>query len=334
MPRLRSLVQTTVLAALTGTSGIVYAASRSRPGTGGAAAPTPPPGLPPGRVVDVPGRGEMFVREAPGPHSDSPVVVLLHGWMFAADLNWFTCYGPVSEVARVIAVDHRGHGRGLRASEPFRLADVADDVAALLRHLGTGPVVAVGYSMGGAVAQLLWQRSPDVVHGLVLCATAASWADSPRNRLVWRGMGLLQVVLRVLPRFWWERLVHAQVSGRLPFAVTRMINSETPPEVLELLPWLIGELDRGSAEDVAEAGRELSRYDARGWLPSVDVPTAVVVTTRDQLVPPSDQRALAARIPGAQCYEVALDHDAAVADTGLFTATLRKALDHVLDARP
>src|SRR5690349_23831945 len=47
-----------------------------------------------------------------------------------------------------------------------RLADCADDAAALLETLGTGPVIAVGYSLGGPVAQLLWKRHPDLVSGL------------------------------------------------------------------------------------------------------------------------------------------------------------------------
>ena len=60
----------------------------------------------------------------------------------------------------VVALDHRGHGRGLQSDEPFRLADCADDVAALVDELGLGPVIVVGYSMGGPIAQLLWRRHP------------------------------------------------------------------------------------------------------------------------------------------------------------------------------
>jgi pimeloyl-ACP methyl ester carboxylesterase len=78
--------------------------------------------------------------------------------------------------------------RSAAAPEP-----VADDVAAVLEHLGVGPAVAVGYSMGGAVAQLLWQRHPQTVRGPVLCATAASWSESLRMRWGWRAMGALQV---------------------------------------------------------------------------------------------------------------------------------------------
>ena len=77
----------------------------------------------------------------------------------------------------MVALDHRGHGRGIRSRRPFHLEDCADDVAALTRELRLGPVTAVGYSMGGPIAQLLWRRHPEVVDGLVLCATAARFSD-------------------------------------------------------------------------------------------------------------------------------------------------------------
>ena len=319
--------------ALMTVGGVLYAASRSRPGTADVPPPMPPKTLPPARLVTVPGRGEIFVREARGLTDDAPTIALIHGWMFPADLNWHACYEPLAELGPVIAMDHRGHGRGSRPSEPFRLTDAADDIAALLRELGTGPVVAVGYSMGGTIAQLLWRRHPEVVRGLVLCATAASFADSTRHRWVWRAMGALQVMLRIVPRFWWERLARAQLAGALPFRVTRLITEDTPPEALELLPWIIGELDRGSAEDVAEAGRELGRYDARGWLVGVDVPTAVVVTARDRLVSPDHQRALAALVPGARTFEVPLDHDGPTSRPDQFCGALRAAIQDVCGRR-
>jgi pimeloyl-ACP methyl ester carboxylesterase len=331
----RVLFEITALTGLAAAAAALWAAARARPDGRGAPPPQPPAGLPPGRLVAVPGHGELFIREAPGPERSPdgrqpPTFLLLHGWMFPSDLNWFTLYGPLSEVGRVIAVDHRGHGRGTRPSTPFRLVDVADDAAALVRHLDAGPVIAIGFSLGGPVTQLLWRRHPELVRGLVLCATAASFSDSVRNKLVWRGMGLLQILLRLLPRHWWEDIVHRQARGELPIRVSRMITADTPPEVVELLPWIIGELDRGSAEDIAEAGRELGRYDGRGWLGNVDVPTGVVITTRDQLVPADDQRALAACIPRARSYEIPLDHDAPVSRPDVFAPALLQAIEDVL----
>ena len=93
------------------------------------------PDLPPGRHIHLPGRGTTYIREMPGPEG-APVVVLLHGWTATADLNFFTCYEELARHFRVIAMDHRGHGRGIRTSQPFRLSDCADDVASLADQLG------------------------------------------------------------------------------------------------------------------------------------------------------------------------------------------------------
>ena len=69
-------------------------------------------GLPTGRIVNVPSRGEMFLREASGPDASLPVV-LLHGWTLSADLNWFSGgYRVASSHGPMIAPDLRGHGRG------------------------------------------------------------------------------------------------------------------------------------------------------------------------------------------------------------------------------
>src|SRR4029078_1284546 len=69
-------------------------------------APEPPVPLPRGRVIHVPGRGEMFLRDSGG---DGPPVLLLHGWMFSADLNWYTTYGALEEAGyRVLAGQHHG----------------------------------------------------------------------------------------------------------------------------------------------------------------------------------------------------------------------------------
>ncbi len=161
----------------------------------------PPVELPPGRVVHAPGVGELFVRDSGG---DGPPVLLLHGWMFAADANWWPVYRPLEQAGhRVLALDHRGHGRGLRSPEPFRLLDCARDAAALLDALGTGPVVAVGYSMGGPVAQLLARERPDLVRALVLCATAPDWQD-PHLKAFWRTMALLRLALGLFPTAAWN----------------------------------------------------------------------------------------------------------------------------------
>jgi hypothetical protein len=72
--------------------------------------------------------------------------------------------------------------------------------------------------------------------------------------------------------------------------------------------WLLSELTRGSARDIAEAGREMGRFDSRPWLRPLKVPTAVVITTRDEAVSPRKQRELAAAL-GAPVFEAPIRHN-------------------------
>ena len=267
--------------------------------------PEPPVALPPGRVVHVAGRGELFYRDTGG---DGPVVLLLHGWVVTADLNWFLAYGPLSEAGyRVVALDHRGHGRGMRPLDPFRLADCAGDAAALLAHLGVERAVAVGYSMGGPIASLLARDHPERVSGLVLSATAPHW-QSRAMKLIWRAQGLTRLAGGIFPRGIW----------RAGFRLAGFPESAAAD-------WFISELTRGSGVDIAEAGREMGRYDARPWLPGIDVPAAVIVTTHDKSVPPATQRELVPLLRARQ-FDVKGDHDAVTTKSDRFNKVLIEAI--------
>jgi 3-oxoadipate enol-lactonase len=274
--------------------------------------PEPPEGLPPGRIVQVPGRGEFLVRDTGG---EGPVVLLLHGWMVTADTNWITMYGPLADAGyRVIALDHRGHGRGMRSPEPFRLAACAEDAAAVLRTEGIDRALVAGYSMGGPIACLLARDHRDLVDGVVLCATAPDWQE-PRMRRAWKAMALLRLQLGVFGDSAWRSWLR------------RMGLPDTPAT-----SWAAGELSRGNALDIAEAGRELGRYDARPWLASLGVPAAVIVTADDDLVPPRKQRELAALL-NAPVHEVPGRHTAVTLQAQPFAVALREALAEVAAAR-
>jgi pimeloyl-ACP methyl ester carboxylesterase len=250
--------------------------------------PVPPAELPPPRTLTVPGRGELFLRDTGG---EGPPVMLLHGWIVSADLNWWGAYDELRSAGyRVLAIDHRGHGRGLRQSEPFRLADCAADAAAAMRALDAAPGIVVGYSMGGAVAQLVARDHPDVVSGLVVSATAQHWQDRETRRY-WRLMGALGLMLSLAPHRTWR-------WGARRVGIPD--NDKTA--------WLLSELTRGSARDIAEAGREMERFDSRPWLGALEVPSAMVITTRDELIGQDRQRELAAALR-AEVFEVPLMHN-------------------------
>lgn len=92
--------------------------------------------------------------------------------------------------------------------------------------------------------------------------------------------------------------------------------------------WVASELSRGSARDIAEAGRELGRFDSSSWVGELPQPAAVLVMTRDRLVPPDRQRALAERL-GVEPLLLDADHDACSTRPAAFRSALLSALTAV-----
>jgi pimeloyl-ACP methyl ester carboxylesterase len=287
-----------------------------RPETAPPLDPTRPPHAPPGYITHLPGRGEIFYRYHRHPDPAAPTLLLLHGWTASADLQFFTAYEALAEGYSFVAVDHRGHGRGIRnALEPFTLEDAADDAAALVRILGLPSVIAVGYSMGGPIALHLWHRHRDLVAGVVLEATALEWRDRPGERLKWRSLSLLSMMLRA---WWYPHTVRA--------GLRRLVRGQ--PNLEPWVPWIEGEVHRNEVRAIIQAGRALAAYDARPFASSVDVPAGVLLTTADRLVKPSKQRALA-RAVRAEVLEVPGDHLSPWVLPDDFAAVTRRLVDSV-----
>lgn len=248
------------------------------------------------RHLTLPGRGDTVVRDIPGPPG-APAVLLLHGLGATARLNWGPSFRPLSAHFRVLSLDHRGHGRGLRTRR-FRLEECADDAVAAAAAVGAGRFLAVGYSMGGPIASLAWRRHPDRVAGLVLCATARHFAPRTLSRAARLLMPAVAEAARLAPS-----LVH----GRMLY---RMLSRIEHPELRDRVHEELGGHDPAT---VLQAAGAVGGFSSHDWIGRVDVPTAVVVTTRDPLVPTPRQRKLAASIPGAEVFEVKGDHEACVA---------------------
>lgn len=260
-----------------------------------------PVDLPAPRPLELPGRGRTCVVDVPGPEG-APTIILLHALATTAALSWYPSIGALSSHFRVIAFDQRWHGRGI-TSEHFRLADCADDVAAVADALGIDRFIVAGYSMGGAVAQLVWKRHRDRVDGLVLAATARNFRGKPTER-VWFGL------TKTAMTRWSDRAR----SGMLKVAET--LHDAAPAGLSSaadrIAPWAMAEFRSTSAWSMLAAIDEIGRFDSGPWIRRVDVPTSVIVATRDRFIPTRRQRRLAAAIPGAMSYDVEGNHAALV----------------------
>ena len=246
-----------------------------------------------GRTVVI-GRHEFFVREA-GPE-DAPVVVLVHGWVYASVGTWHHVIGPLAEQFRVIAVDLRNHGKSDRIRGRFEIEDACDETAAVLDTLDVSRATVVGYSMGGMVAQALAVRHPRLVGRLVLAGTAAFPVPERRGlaRAVFalgRAIGFYSPVFGARLSYWY--LLRTGAVAR------------------EHAAWLWETLADRDVDLYFQSAGAIWRFDARPWAGGIDVPTLVIVPTRDQLVPPPAQYELASLIPGAEIVElVGAKHEA------------------------
>ncbi len=273
------------------------------------------PFLLPGKIVDVPGRGEMFVRHHQHSDSSVPTLLLLHGWTASSDLQFFSAYEDLAKYFSIIGVDHRGHGRGLRPHCPVTLEDCADDAAAVARVLGATSVITVGYSMGGPISLLTAQRHPELVSGMVLEATALEWSGTRKEKNRMRFIGPV-----------------SHIVGRP--RVLRWFMKRTLPrghETRRYVSWIIAENRRNDPWMIAEAGRAIAKFDARQFAPTLHQPASFVLTLRDTLVLPHKQQALATAM-NAQIVELDGDHMAPILMPREFAVATRQAVDLVVAA--
>ena len=183
----------------------------------------------------------------------------------------------------VLAYDHRGHGRSPRVQGPWRMADVADDAAAVIDAWGRGPVVFVGLSMGGMAGQGVALRRPELLRGLVLAHTAARYPEAARAG--WRqrvatvqAEGLQAVVETVLQRYLVEPVRAAQ------------------PDAVQAMRALLLANDRPSYIAACEA---VAGVDWLDRLHELTVPTAVIAGAHDGGATPAMAEDIHRRIAGS-----------------------------------
>jgi pimeloyl-ACP methyl ester carboxylesterase len=218
-------------------------------------------------------------------------LVLLHA--FPLDHGMWLRQEPLGESLRLIVPDLRGFG-GSTGSVPRGIADLADDVAALLDGLHLErPAVICGVSMGGYVAQHVAARHPDHVAALVLVDTKLE-ADTPEARaarvdLAGKVGRLGQSILAdaMIPR-----LLAVPRSDADPAVVARHAENRALLQAL---------VERQPVATIQAALAALGdRPDMTDAMRHVAVPTLLVVGAEDQITPPACLEAAEATIPGAK----------------------------------
>jgi pimeloyl-ACP methyl ester carboxylesterase len=102
-------------------------------------------------------------------------LLFIHGWRSDAHA-WDAVIAHLAQSYRTIAVHLRGFGDSHAAPGPYRVESFADDLSALVASLDLDPLIAIGHSMGAAVAERFAIDRPDAVEGLVLVAPVPATA--------------------------------------------------------------------------------------------------------------------------------------------------------------
>jgi len=222
-------------------------------------------------------------------------IVLVHGFASTKEVNWVNP-GWVTTLTRAgrrgIALDNRGHGASSKLYDPavYHSATMAEDVRALLDHLGIERADVMGYSMGARIAAHLAVNSPARVRSIVLGGLGVRLVD---------GVGLPETIADAL-----EARSLADVSdptGR----IFRAFAEQTKSDLKALAACM-----RGSRQT-------LSRTQVGG----IAVPVMVAVGTKDNVA--GSGPALAALIPGARALDIpGRDHMTAVGDKAYKTGVL------------
>lgn len=238
-----------------------------------------------------------------------PWLTFIH--QLGGDLSiWDQFAGYFRNDYTVLRYDMRGHGQTAVPTAPYSIADLADDLAALLDALGAPRTHVVGISMGGAVAQQFALAHAQRVDTLTLADTFS--ATQPDARSIWNQRA--------------ETARRDGMASLMPATLDRWLTPDfraAHPEVVEQIREVFASTQ---AEGYALACAALRDFDLRDRLAEVRIRTLAVAGRHDTGTPPAATKAIADAIEGARFEVLEAAHLAPVEQSERFTALLETFL--------
>jgi len=230
---------------------------------------------------------------------EKPVAFVIHGGPGGDHSSFKGPLTPLSERMQLVYFDHRGQGRSARGDPAkYTLDENVRDMEALRRHLGLGPIVSIGTSYGGMVAQAHAARYPDVVSHLILVVTAAHDGFIKRAQEIVRERGTPEQQ-RVSEALWRGELRDAAAMRHFYEVMGPLYSRKHDPVAAA----------RGHLRTVHEPeplnrafapGGFLRTFDLRAELPRITAPTLVIAGRHDWICPPEFSDEIARLIPKAE----------------------------------
>jgi len=209
------------------------------------------------------------------------------------------------------AWDQPGYGHSAMV-EPYDLEQVSAALARLIESLGGEPVILVGHSMGGLIAQEAYFRYPQLVKALALCFTSAAFVGGSTfsRQFVAERIGPLDAGQTM-----------AQLAARLMPAAS---GSKSDPAGVQLATGIMGKIP---PETYRRAVHLLTTFDRRADLPKIAVPTLLIAGSDDRTAPPAIMASMQKKIPGSELVVLeGCGHLGPMDQPGAFNA----ALEHFL----
>lgn len=216
-----------------------------------------------------------------GPLSGLPVVALVHS--LAMDHRfWDLQAARLAGKATVVAIDARGHGQSGDGPTPFTAQRMADDLRDVLDHLDVPRAIVGGASMGGCIALQFAGSHPTRTAALALIGTTA-----------WYGP--------TAPKDWEDRATKGRTQGLaslVDFQKTRWFSDAFREQHPQVVQACIDTFLRNRIDSYVATCHMLGHFDGRALLPSIHVPTRILVGEEDYAAP----------VPMAQAMHAGIAH--------------------------
>lgn len=216
-----------------------------------------------------------------GPADGPPL--LLGSSLGTTHAMWEPQCAVLARTHRVVAFDHRGHGRSPVPAGPYALDELGGDVLALLDHLGLARASYCGISLGGMLGLWLAANAPERVDRLVVVCSSAHLPPAEG---------------------WRERAATVTAAGDVGAIANAVVERWLTPAHAAAHPDVLAELRAMLAAQppagYAACCEAIAGMDLRGDLPRVRAPTLVVVAEDDLATPPVHGELIAAGVPGAR----------------------------------
>jgi proline iminopeptidase len=229
---------------------------------------------------------------------EKPVAFLIHGGPGGDHSGFKPVFSPLAERAQLVYFDHRGQGRSGRGDVArYTLDENVEDMEALRRYLGLGPIVTIGTSYGGMVAMAHAARYPDSVSHLVLVVTAAHHGFIERARAIVDARGTAEQK-KVCQAIWGAGFRDEAELRHYYDVMGPMYSRAFKPEAAGAVRGR-GTLSPDAINAAFGPGGFIHTYDLRPELARVTAPTLILAGRHDWICAPEFSEEISRLIPGS-----------------------------------